>query len=246
MLRYLYSFLQGVPTHIDRDYHEILDYASPYYGQLQSDLQRRFRLRVYRFLSTVAFSGLQGIEVVKRPMRVVIAGAFTQITFGLETYLPRRFKLIYVLPRRYAYPGYGEPFLGHIDYKQRAMYFSWEDVLEGFAIPHDAINVALHEMAHLLEAEEAGSILEARFFDEVSWEQWAAVATHKLSIIRTGQSHFIKQYAGQNMREMFASCIETFFEQPDAFYRELPHIYKALARLLCQDPRKQSNPLHYG
>ncbi len=230
---------------IDEEYHEILDYASSYYRQLEPGLQKRFRLRVYRFLSSVAFSGLHGIDLVTRAMRVVIAGAFIQITFGLSSYLPSRFKRIYVLPRRYAYPGYGEPFLGHIDYKQRAMFFSWQDVLEGFAIPDDAVNVALHEMAHMLEAEIAGNTLETRFFDEISWDQWAQVAVEKISIMRSGQGSFIKHYASQNMREMFASCIETFFEQPNTFESELPHIYAALSRLLRQDPRRTRNPLHY-
>jgi Mlc titration factor MtfA (ptsG expression regulator) len=45
------------------------------------------------------------------------------------------------------------------------------------------------------------------------------------------------------MTEMFAVCVETFFEQSDAFKAELPGIYQSLVDLLQQDPSQKSNPL---
>lgn len=176
-------------------------------------------------------------------MRTVIACAIVEITFGLKTYLPSTFRQIYVLPRRYMYPGYGEPFLGHIDFSSKTLYFSWQDVQNGYIVPDDAVNVALHEMAHLIEAENELNYLFTQFFEVVSWKKWARLAFKKMHIIRQGQHQFLKNYGGVNMTEMFAVCVETFFEQSDAFKAELTEIYQSLVDLLKQDPNKKNNPL---
>lgn len=84
------------------------------------------------------------------------------------------------------------PSLGHIDFKSKAMYFSWENVQHGYAVVDDAVNVAIHEMAHLLEAEQAGQLLTQQSFDDFSWHQWATVAVEKINIMRSGQGRFIK------------------------------------------------------
>ena len=167
--------------------------------------------------------------------RQVVGCAIIEITFGLEKYLPERFTKIVIKPRRYMYPGYGEPFLGHIDYAHSMLFFSWPDLKDGYLVPDDALNVALHEMAHVLEAEDKYNELFERFFDTVDWDKWAALAFEKMKTIRNRDNTFLKNYGGQNMKEMFAVCIETFFEQPAEFKENLPELYQTLVNLLKQD-----------
>jgi len=235
-------FYRKVPTDIDTDYHRILLAYSSYYTQLHTPLKARFRLRLYHLLNIVGFHSPK-IPMVSREVRVVIGSSIIQITFGLSNYLPIRFKTVIVMPTRYMYPGYGEPFLGHIDYTKRALYFSWNDVKHGYEVPDDAVNVALHEMAHVLEAENRYRSMFDRFFRAIDWMEWAGVAFEKMNKIRTGNSAFLKEYGGSNMTEMFAVCVETYFEQPHEFKRQLPQIYKTMTTLLQQDPTRRGNPL---
>lgn len=235
-------FQNGVPEEIDRDYHQILFTHSTYYQHLNPSLQQKFRLRLFHLLNILGFDSTL-IPVITREMRVVIGSAIIQISLGLRRYLPTRYRDITVMPRRYMYPGYGQPFLGHIDFTSERVYFSWPDVQHGYLVPDDAVNVALHEMAHVLEVENSFNFLFNQFFSRVSWDRWAEVAFRKMHIIRREQNYFLKSYGGINMKEMFAVCVETFFEQPQDFKNNLPELYQTMIRLLRQDPLLRNNPL---
>ncbi len=232
---FLNIFHRKVPRAVDQEYHDIMMAYSSYYQMLDSSLQGKFRLRLYRLLNTLAFGSMQ-IPNITREMRVVIGSAIIKITLGLENYIPTKFTNVVVLPRRYMYPGFGEPFLGHTDHNTNTIFFSWEDVQHGYLVPDDAVNVALHEMAHVLEAENGFHEIFTNFFNRFDWVKWAALAAQKMEIIRKGENNFLKNYGGHNMMEMFAVCIEAFFEQPIAFRTYLPEIYATMVDLLKQDP----------
>ena len=235
-------FFNKPPAYLDQEYHKILSAHSTYYLNLNEENQGEFRSRLFILLNTMGFSSGY-IKTITREMRVVIGCAIIEITFGLKKYLPIRFNNVIIMPRRYMYPGYGQPFLGHIDYTRDTIYFSWEDVKNGYLIPDDAVNVALHEMAHVLEVENSYSPLFRSFFSRISWNQWAETAFEKMKVIRKDQNRFLKSYGGINMTEMFAVCIEAFFEQPQEFKRTLPELYETMVELLRQDPTVKGNPL---
>lgn len=235
-------FKSSVPAAISTDYHQILTTHSSYYRHLDPRLQQRFRRRLYQLLNVLSFRSAH-FRVVTREMRVVIGCAIIEITFGLRSFLPHRFTRVVVMARSYMYPGYGQPFLGHVDHKHDMVYFSWADVQQGYRIPDDAVNVALHEMAHVIEHEYRYYTLFNRFFEEVEWKRWAMIAFQKMETIRREQHYFLKSYGGINMSEMFAVCVETFFEQSAEFKEALPELYQALVRLLRQDPAQRSNPI---
>ena len=235
-------FLKKVPRHIDADYHKILNHHSAYYRNLNLFNQSEFRKRLFILLNLLSFSSAQ-IPVVTREMRAVIGCAIIEITFGLDYYLPKYFTKIVVMPRRYMYPGYGQPFLGHVDFGRHVIYFSWQDVKTGYGISDDALNVAMHEMAHVLEVENNYRVIFRKFFDKVKWDDWAELAFKKMQVIRNKRNEMLKSYGGANMKEMFAVCIETFFEQPEAFKSNLPELYQSMVELLRQDPTVAGNPL---
>jgi hypothetical protein len=235
--------LKRVPAKTDALYDQLLVQYSSYYDKLNAELKVRFRFRLFALLNRLRFLPGPEMTQVTTEMRVVIGCAIIEMTFGLEGYLPERFKTVIVMRRRYAYPGYGQPFLGHVDPKKDAVYFSWEDVQHGYLVPDDALNVALHEMAHVLEHENAYFVLYSRFFDRVNWERWGEVAFEKMEKIRAKQHDFLKSYGGTNMSEMFAVCVETFFEQPQEFSEQLPELYQKMVELLRQDPLRGDHPI---
>ena len=143
----------SMPKKMEAEYDQLLQKYSIYYRNLNATRKKEFRSRLYTLLHFLAFSSAE-IRTVTREMRVVIGCAIIEITFGIDKYLPERFTNVIIKPRRYMYPGYGEPFLGHIDYTRNMLFFSWPDVKEGYLVPDDALNVALHEMAHVLEIED--------------------------------------------------------------------------------------------
>lgn len=237
---YFHRTVSTIPDH----YHDILSEYNSYYHGLTGELQAKFRKRVFitnKFLEYIPHR----FPEVTEPMRIIIASALIQITFGLKLYTFTKFNKIYVVPYdSYNFMQY-QNIIGHVDFNANIITMSWPCVKTGFIIPDDAINVALHEVAHAIQEENKMVKLSAAFFDQYHLEEWEREALKKFAIINAKEHKFLKSYGGTNMLEMFAVCVEAFFEQPEEFKINLPELYTTMVNLFKQDPTiKQHPPLY--
>lgn len=222
-------------------YHNILSQYNDYYVKLNPELQRTFRERVYVSSQFITFKPVQ-FDRVSDEMKILITSALIQITLALDKFILRRFNTILVIPNTYSFREF-DALLGHVDYDENLIAMSWPSVKSGFIIPDDAHNVALHELAHALHRENHDRMFFADFFDAVSVNLWNDTGLTELYKIRAQRHTYLRDYAGKNMLELFAVCMECFFEQPDAFKKQVPGLYHIMTQLLKQDPSKLSNPL---
>lgn len=214
---------------------KLLTAKSTYYNQLNRDDQHKFLQRLAVLLKFMKFIP-NGIPTVTAEMKIIIGSAIIQITFGFNKFLFRHFKTVYIMPERYLFRNADEEYLGHVDFQKKVICFSWADVQTGFEIADDAINVALHEMAHVWEMEHKLSDDFQDIFIELDWIEWKKEAATVMIEIRNGRHQFLKNYGGKNLKEMFAVCVEAFFEQPKEFNENLPELYQRMVKLLRQDP----------
>jgi len=231
------SNITTIPVH----YHEYLTSYNNYYNSLEPQLQLAFRKRVYIAMKFLTFKPVH-FDKVTDEMRVVITSALIQITFGLDKYILRRFKTILVVPNTYSFQQF-DALLGHLDRTHDLMAMSWPAVVDGFIIPNDAHNVALHELAHALQQENQDRLFFADFFDAVSVEKWNRQGVTELWKIRRRKHRYLRDYAGQDMMELFAVSMECFFEQPYLFKEYVPGLYQIMTKLLKQDPNNSSRPV---
>ena len=222
---------------------EILLKYSTYYSNLSHANRQRFEDRLAELLLYLDFSaeGLDGDVTLE--MKIVIASAQIQLTFGLENFIPERFSQITVLPRSYFIDTHPRPVVGHVDPRTSQICFSWRDIKFGFSINDDAINVALHEFAHWLEMESRFASFSNGLLCKYDYSDWRRTANHKLIKIRSQENQFLKDYGGKNMIELFAVSVEAFFEQSQAFKSRLPRLYNTLVELLNQDPTQALAPV---
>lgn len=243
MLIYLLQFwYKKFPPATFQQYHAILEVHFPYYRALNADLKPRFLSRLHILLKFITFIP-NNMPEVRPEMKIIIGSAIIQVTFGLKRFILKFFTTIYVVPRPYNFTGFPNKLLGHVDLKEQVVCLSWHDVQHGFHVADDAVNVALHEVAHCLEAENRFRAIFQEFFNRIKYYKWRKVAFRKLAIMQKGQHQFLKDYGAQNMSELFAVCIEAFFEQPEQFKQQLPPLYAALSDLLHQDPTRKEMPL---
>lgn len=226
---------------IPSSYHLYLCKYSSYYNQLNPQLKKVFRERVFLSSKFINFKPVK-FDLITEEMQILITSALIQITFGLEKYVLRNFKTIMVSPNTYSYGQY-EALLGHVDHKEKIIVMSWPSVQQGFIIPDDAFNVALHELAHALQSENFSRLLYNKFFDYITMQEWEVEAEKELYNLRNRKHNHLKQYGDQNLMELFAVCIETFFEQPQRFKVKLPRLYELMVDLLDQDPTLGLNPI---
>ncbi len=228
-------------TVVPDSFHKILTEYNDYYVNLNDALKLEFLKRVYVCNKFLIFKPVK-LSHVSEEMRVVIISALVQITFGLDRFVLQRFKTFLVVPNIYNYGPY--PALhGHVDHDKKLIVMAWPSVQHGFIVPEDAHNVALHELAHALQAENHSNLFFADFFDAVHVSDWEKVGLIELWKIRRNQSEYLSDYAGQNMLELFAVSMECFFEQPLQFQKKVPELYLIMTKLLKQNPANATYPL---
>ncbi len=239
----LINWYRRFPPSIPPSYSEVLLKYSPYFRKLNHKNKDKFLFRLFILLKLTTFKPSR-LERVTDEMKVLIGSAIIQITFGFRHFVYRHFNTIEVAPRPYTYRGREqELFLGDANFRTKIISLSWPHVVQGFVVEEDAINVALHEVAHCLKYENKFRDLSSRFMDTQSLIDWHEQAMRKMEILRKKEQLLLRDYAAQNYAEFFSVSVETFFERPEDFRKLLPALYTSLSKLLNQDPCNQSDPV---
>jgi MtfA peptidase len=209
-------------------YHQVLTKYVEYYRNLDQPKRKKFINRLHELIEQMEFIGEQGQEINLKVSALCCAPVI-QITMGLENYLFNSFHTIVVYPRQFFSEHQGAYVKGGVS-RGDAIFFSYEDLLKGYAVPNDALNLGLHEMAHAIHIEYFDEAFERRF------PQWEKVAEQEVLKMRNQQDPILRNYAGQNKHELFAVCIETFFEQSAEMKQKAPELHEAMCALLNQRP----------
>jgi len=175
-------------------------------------------------------------------MKIIIASAAIQITFGLRRFIFIHFNTIHLSPGMYRIPEINDKLLGHVDKSKKTITLSWHNTEYGFDIPDDAHNVVLHELAHAILFENSLGLSYEEFFSRPHWDNWLIHAEKRWRFNQYRKNVLLAEYADSNLLEMFAVCVETFFEIPEKFKKLLPDLYAAMVDLLGQDPCNGEDP----
>jgi Mlc titration factor MtfA (ptsG expression regulator) len=217
-----------------------LSQYNPYYKSLDLPGRDRFLRRVSEFMESKDF---QYIDVIQEEiMPLLISSAAIQLTFGLDNYLLDHFTTIYLLKDNYRYGLYNTPFEGHVS--EEGIYLSWSNFLREFSDYSDGQNVGLHEMAHALvyvnftSEDSIDHAFHDRFkdFSSVGRPIFEGMSGGDANSPGAAATGLLGTYASTNYQEFWAVCVETFFERPVAFKKQIPTLYLALCTLLNQDP----------
>lgn len=214
----------GDTIHTHSHYFQLLDYGE----------KELFLKRAWFFYKHKRYEA-RGFDCVSAHMRAVIAAYAAQITFGLPEIRLKHFQTVIVYSSAYRSTITRNWHKGEI-HSEGAIVFSWTDLAEGHNQPSDGVNVALHELAHALHLENIIINGEHDFLDRTSLHTFRELAELEMASIQQQPSHFLRTYASANDFEFFAVCVESFFERPVAFRKELPHIYDCLCTILKQNP----------
>lgn len=211
-----------------------------YYRNLSDQHKKLFIKRVLGFIRSTRIIGKDGFQVTYE-VKLLIAASAVQLTFGLQRFILPKFRTFIIYEDIYYNRVTDQYHKGEVN-PQGVTVISWRHFIEGYAHPTDKVNVGLHEMAHAFLLNTMYTDLHDPKLDEflVKVIHLSKAEIHK---IKTSGTHFFRDYAKENIHEFFAVAVEHFFEAPDEFKKEMPELYKYLARLLNQDP---ANNLYRG
>ena len=218
----------------------------PLVARLPADLRRQLQQLMQVFLAEKVFIGCAGLQVTEE-MRVVVAAQACLLLLHRTDAVGYFPKVRQVL----LYPG---PFLvqrRHTDaagvqreerqalagesWGQGQVILSWQDVLEGAAVPDDGRNVVLHEFAHQLDQENGpahGAPPPVWGHVDYSAARWQQVFSDAYEALRAqafmGEQGLLSHYGAQDPAEFFAVVVEVFFEQGEALAQAYPALYAEL------------------
>jgi len=151
---------------------KILQKRMPLLRRLPTDLQLQLKKHIQVFIAEKKFIGCAGLRITDE-IRVVIAAQACLLLLNRSTdYYPNlRQILVYpdaFLVDRVSVDSSGvqqeqRQALAGESWEQGQVILSWQDCLEGAALPDDGRNVVIHEFAHQLD-QESGSANGAPFF----------------------------------------------------------------------------------
>lgn len=206
-----------------------------YFNKLSSFDKTVFLNRVNNFISDFEFEGRSGFQVTNE-VKTLIGACAAQITFGQRNFRIGKIRKIMIYPEAYEYNNSGTFHKGTFA-PGGIMVISWEDFKQGFHDSTDNLNLGLHEFAHAYHINILHTDEHDLFLDDFlrKFENIARKETDNIN-----SNHFLREYAGENIYELFAVSVEHFFEQPKTFKSALPDLYETLCLLLNQDPANNS------
>jgi hypothetical protein len=227
----------------------------PVFRRLPADLQRQLEGHIRVFLDEKPFIGCGDI-VVSDEMRVAIAAQACLLILNRPTNYFSRLRRILVYPGPFVVDRMHADGTGVMQERRHALLgeswsqgqivLSWNDALEGAAIPDDGRNVVIHEFAHQLDQEAGGYANGAPLLGHRErYAQWSAVMRAEFDALAQRAlsqepplPSLISDYGATEPAEFFAVVSEVFFEQPARLQAEHPALYRELAGFYRVDPAR--------
>jgi Mlc titration factor MtfA (ptsG expression regulator) len=217
----------------------LLERRVPFYRRLSGDGRARFEDDVRIFLAEQRIYGVHG-AAVDDEVRLLIAASAAMLGHGLPEWEWTNLRDVVVYPKAFDddyNPHAGGGIAGMV-HAQGPILLSRSDLSHGFSRPKDGHNVALHELAHVMDFADGRADGVPADVDWVASAPWIETIADRLRQMRRKRGDKpLRAYAGQNEAELFAVAVEAFFEQPERLSEKDPELYALLAEYLNQDPR---------
>ncbi len=223
---------------VDPQVQKLLEKNFPYYSSLDEKAKNKFLKRLAIFMGMKTF--VPRAMELNESINLLIGATAVQLTFGLNNVAFFSFEKILIYPSSYYSTIRDTYHKGEVNARLRIIVLSAKHFLEGVQDEKDGLNLGLHEMSHAMQIHAIYS-LDKRFINR--FNKWQAIAEKEIMLIKQGNNHFLREYAATNAAEMFAVCVENFFERPQEFKLALPDLYGHMKGLLNQDPLQVNNPV---
>lgn len=215
----------------------------PFAGHLDADRARRLQALVARFLheKTITPVGGLALDPTQRGVLAVLC-CLPLVEFGAEglhgwselVVHPEAFRVGRShLDAAGVQHEWDDELIGE-SWQHGPLVLSWADVASDLAAPHDGFCVAVHEMAHKVDALDG--LLDGTPPLPRDWQRaWAADFQRAfdgfVDAVDRGRDVAIDPYAAEAPEEFFAVCSEYHFSDPATLRSALPTVATHLARL---------------
>lgn len=218
---------------LSNNHKSILRQKIKFYNNLSLKHKSYFEHRVYRTMNNIEFIGKQ--LDISSEMKVIISATLVKLTFGFRDYKIGFVERVLIYPEEFYSETNKTYHKGEFNLGYKALVLSWKDVLHGYQIEDDKLNLAVHEFIHAIHfyymSIRKRSTSAAIFLDSF-YELTKDLDNDSRLKEKLISSKYLRPYAFTNQFEFLAVIIETFIETPHEFKAQFPEIYKKLKGML--------------
>jgi Mlc titration factor MtfA (ptsG expression regulator) len=229
----------------------IIDRRVPLARRIPASLRPRFEGHVREFVDQKSFLGCAGMPIDDE-VRVTVAAHAALLRLGRRTagydnlrdilLYPGAFAVERTVPDPNGLLSERRETLSGESWARGQVILSWQDVVDGAAIPDDGRNVAIHEFAHQVDQEKGHANGAPPGFSRERAARWASVFNAEYAELHArlarGEATLIHPYGATNPAEFFAVASEVFFEQAREMRWRHPALYAELSGFYGVDPAR--------
>ncbi len=203
----------------------------PFYRHLSASKKQRFKKRVVRFRDRKKIDFHE--EVTERhKITLLLSATAVMLTLGMDDFLILSIHRVIVYPTQYYSRITKKAHYGEYNPGLKTIVFSADHLLEGFRIPNDNINLAVHEFAHAISFNVANKLNTRSYVFILGMKKIKSLFTDVDFISRMESSEYFRSYGKTNIHEFFAVSVENFVETPVEFENQFPELYAIIKRML--------------
>jgi Mlc titration factor MtfA (ptsG expression regulator) len=229
----------------------ILARRVPYVRRLPPRLRRQLEDHIKVFVAEKQFFGCAGMEIDDE-VRVTIAAQACLLLLERASDGFGNLGQVLVYPSRFLVERLRAEPSGLMQEQRHALsgeswahgqvVLSWEDVLEGAAVPDDGHNVVIHEFAHQLDQRKGHANGAPWLGRRDRYARWSRVMLAAYESLRRqaalGEPSLLSHYGATSPAEFFAVASEVFFERSRDLAALEPALYGELATFYRVDPAR--------
>ena len=202
-----------------------------FYRKLSEAKKRRFNKRVARFRHRKKIDFHEAVEE-REKIRLLLSATAVMLTLGMADFLILSIKKILVYPSRYYSPFTRKDHHGEYNPGFKTLVFSAEQLLEGFRIPNDNRNLAVHEFAHAISFNVANKLNIRSYIFLFGMKRIERLFSNADFIKKVDRKKYFRPYGKTNVHEFFAVAVENYIETPQRFRKEFPKLFKTITNML--------------
>lgn len=170
----------------------------------------KFEKRIIKFIKNHRFICADSEFCATNELKLLIAGAAVQITYGYPDVYLRYFRDIIIYDHEFYSASRGQYHEGEV-HSMGAIVLSINNIEKGFGNPADGRNLLLHEMAHALLLDNMVGTSGQSFLDSDKIYSFQQLALAEMERMNQGFESFFRDYGSINFQEFFAVSVECFF-----------------------------------
>ncbi len=240
---------QRSPPPLDERTTSILADYCAFYRPLSPELKQRFRNRVALFMRGNAFmrpvhpSEMDADALrmrVPEDLKVAVAAAAVQVSFGQPTFLTTKFEHIILYPHPFPSPQFAAVHTCELYEPDGVVMLDADTLMAGFNQPRQIFSIGLYEMTRIFKMD---NLHESKTDPSVSTPNFDVATLQTLEKVSGMTRKQIAAVVGLEDLDDFAVATYHFFTFPKGFQILLPDLYQLFVNIFKQNPLDAEHPV---